>query len=106
MELSHSECAHRTTPTKIMNDHSKCLSYRKFFLENVWYCANVWKKFSIGLKTNKSVLDQYLSYDFSNEMVENSAVIGLQLAGKAFNTYIMHYIIFHNSSCSWFYFTV
>ncbi|CAG8524776.1 1347_t:CDS:10 [Ambispora gerdemannii] len=56
VELSHSECARRTTPTKIINDRSKCL------------------------RTNKFVLDQYLSHDLSDEITENSAVIGLQLA--------------------------
>ena len=71
MELSHSECARRTSPSKIINDRSKCL------------------------RTNKSVLDQYLSYDiyWSDEIIENSAVIGLQLASKAFNTHIMHCIM-------------
>ncbi|CAJ0823151.1 1456_t:CDS:10 [Entrophospora sp. SA101] len=56
VELSHSECACRTTPTKIISDRSKCL------------------------RTNKSVLDKYLSHDLSDEMIKNSAVIGLQLA--------------------------
>ncbi|CAI2175841.1 14824_t:CDS:10 [Funneliformis geosporum] len=56
VELSHSECARRTNSTKIINDRSKCL------------------------RTNKSVLDQYLSHDLSDEIIENSAVIGLQLA--------------------------
>ncbi|CAG8704759.1 8821_t:CDS:2 [Acaulospora morrowiae] len=56
VELSHSECARRTNPTKIINDRSKCL------------------------RTNKSVLDNYLSHDLSDEIIENSAVIGLQLA--------------------------
>ncbi|CAG8738888.1 4716_t:CDS:1, partial [Ambispora leptoticha] len=46
----------RTTPTKLINDRSKFL------------------------RTNKSVLDQYLSHDLPDEMIENSAVIGLQLA--------------------------
>ncbi|CAG8743508.1 13552_t:CDS:2, partial [Funneliformis caledonium] len=45
-----------TNSTKIINDRSKCL------------------------RTNKSVLDQYLSHDLSDEIIENSAVIGLQLA--------------------------
>lgn len=56
VELSHSECARRTNPTKIINDRSKCL------------------------RTNKSVLDQFLSHDLSDEIIKNSAVIGLQLA--------------------------
>ncbi|CAG8711578.1 13080_t:CDS:2, partial [Dentiscutata heterogama] len=56
VELSHSECARRTTPTKIISDRSKCL------------------------RTNKSVLDKYLSHDLSDEIIKNSAVIGLQLA--------------------------
>ena len=61
VELSHSECARRTTPAKIINDRSKCL------------------------RANKSVLDQYLSHDLSDEVIENSVTIGLQLAGKCFN---------------------
>ncbi|CAG8802116.1 20277_t:CDS:2, partial [Dentiscutata erythropus] len=56
VELSHSECARRTNPTKIINDRSKCL------------------------RTNKSVLDQFLSHNLSDEIIKNSAVIGLQLA--------------------------
>ncbi|RHZ59671.1 hypothetical protein Glove_362g76 [Diversispora epigaea] len=56
VELSHSECARRTTPTKIISDRSKCL------------------------RTNKSVLDKYLLHDLSDEIIKNSAVIGLQLA--------------------------
>ncbi|KAF0524784.1 hypothetical protein F8M41_014947 [Gigaspora margarita] len=56
VELSHSECARRTTPNKIIGDRSKCF------------------------RTNKSVLDKYLSHDLSDEIIKNSAVIGLQLA--------------------------
>ncbi|CAG8851112.1 19685_t:CDS:1, partial [Gigaspora margarita] len=52
VELSHSECARRTNPTKIINDRSKYL------------------------RTNKSVLDQFLSHDLSDEIIKNSAVIG------------------------------
>ncbi|CAG8769858.1 30260_t:CDS:2, partial [Racocetra persica] len=56
VELSHSECARRTTSAKIISDRSKCL------------------------RTNKSVLNNYLSHDLSDEIIKNSAVIGLQLA--------------------------
>ena len=57
--FSHSECARRTNPINIINDRSK------------------------RFRTNKSVLDKYLSHDLSDEIIENSAVIGLQLGGKA-----------------------
>ncbi|CAI2187739.1 19611_t:CDS:10, partial [Funneliformis geosporum] len=59
IELSHSECARYATRVKVIMDRSKCL------------------------RTNKCVLDQYLKNDLSEDMVENSAILGLQLAGKA-----------------------
>ncbi|CAJ0757360.1 5929_t:CDS:2, partial [Entrophospora sp. SA101] len=74
-ELSHSEAARSTTPNKVIKDRSKCM------------------------RTNKCILDQYLMHDLSKEAVDDSAVLGLQLAGKAF--YTTHFIMFiidsHNS---------
>lgn len=58
MELSHSECARAVTRTKVTKDRSKCL------------------------RTNKCVLDKYLMNNLSEEAVEDSAVLGLQFAGK------------------------
>ncbi|CAG8587124.1 4872_t:CDS:10 [Funneliformis mosseae] len=56
MELSHSECARSTTRVKLIKDRSKCL------------------------RTNKCVLDQFLKHNLSEDMVENSAIFGLQFA--------------------------
>ncbi|CAJ0876614.1 8676_t:CDS:2 [Entrophospora sp. SA101] len=55
-ELSHSEAARSTTPNKVIKDRSKCM------------------------RTNKCILDQYLMHDLSKEAVDDSAVLGLQLA--------------------------
>ncbi|RIA87470.1 hypothetical protein C1645_827748 [Glomus cerebriforme] len=56
IELSHSKCARYAIRVKVIKDRSKCL------------------------RTNKCVLDQYLKNDFSENMVKNSAILGLQLA--------------------------
>jgi hypothetical protein len=58
MEFSHSEFARVATPAKLTKDRSKCL------------------------RTNQSVLNNYLKNYISHEAVSNSLVLGLQGAGK------------------------
>ncbi|CAG8462094.1 2199_t:CDS:10, partial [Paraglomus occultum] len=56
LELSHSECARATTPSKAVRDRSKCL------------------------RTNQCILNEFLRQDISEDDAENSVVFGLQFA--------------------------
>ncbi|KAF0501117.1 hypothetical protein F8M41_020136 [Gigaspora margarita] len=57
LDLSHSEFACKATPVKIIKDRSKCI------------------------RTNKCILDTYLTHNLPKEAIENSTFYGLQSAG-------------------------
>ncbi|RIA92730.1 hypothetical protein C1645_820229 [Glomus cerebriforme] len=57
IELCHIECARAPTPAKTVRDRSKTL------------------------RTNKSILDNYLRFDISDEVAENSAIYAFQFSG-------------------------
>ncbi|CAG8678233.1 10935_t:CDS:10, partial [Ambispora leptoticha] len=56
LELSHSECARTTIPSKAVRDRSKCL------------------------RTNQCILNEFLRQDISEDDAENSVIFGLQFA--------------------------
>lgn len=58
IELCHIECARAPTPAKIVLDRSK------------------------NLRTNKSILDNYLRFNISDEAAEDSAIYAFQFSGN------------------------
>lgn len=59
-----------------------CMSRELNVLEQS-HASKITKDRSKCLRTNKCVLDKYLMNDLPEEVVEDSAVLGLQFAGKA-----------------------
>ncbi|CAG8537452.1 10441_t:CDS:2 [Paraglomus occultum] len=57
LELSHSECARISSPTKVIHDRSKCL------------------------RTLKGVLNNFLKRDLTDEEVRDSKILGIQFSG-------------------------